>query len=244
MDRHANDKHSKFPVVFKCLFPPCGYESKRESNCKQHMEKAHDYDYFRSRNNSGSGAIKQSQSPKSGTLSPDSTFPVPETSFLPALSPESMDFPTPSTDTTMPITDNFFPPSSEQIGLTTSQDFTLPFRESSFLPEPIDFSKPVQNALSDEFIQNKSAFPIPETSFLPVLSLESMEFPTPFSEPTLPKPVENDLTNEFMQGDGFMQNITGDFQLYAEWQDFQTIDWDQLLSEYGTGKDESASLLR
>ncbi|KAL9099647.1 MAG: hypothetical protein Q9163_004888 [Psora crenata] len=54
-DRHVNDKHSMAPSMFKCQFYPCPYESKRESNCKQHMEKAHGWAYVRSKNNSKSG---------------------------------------------------------------------------------------------------------------------------------------------------------------------------------------------
>ena len=50
-DRHVNDKHSVTPSMFKCQFHPCPYESKRESNCKQHMEKAHGWAYVRSKNN-------------------------------------------------------------------------------------------------------------------------------------------------------------------------------------------------
>ncbi|KAL8733990.1 MAG: hypothetical protein Q9166_001751 [cf. Caloplaca sp. 2 TL-2023] len=50
-DRHVNDKHSKTPSMFKCKYRPCPYESKRESNCKQHMEKAHGWAYVRSKNN-------------------------------------------------------------------------------------------------------------------------------------------------------------------------------------------------
>lgn len=49
--RHVNDKHSIAPPMFKCHFPDCPYESKRESNCKQHMEKAHGWEYLRSKNN-------------------------------------------------------------------------------------------------------------------------------------------------------------------------------------------------
>ncbi|KAF3390436.1 Zinc finger transcription factor ace1 [Penicillium rolfsii] len=48
-DRHINDKHADSPVVFRCLFEPCTYSSKRESNCKQHMEKAHGWFYVRSK---------------------------------------------------------------------------------------------------------------------------------------------------------------------------------------------------
>ncbi|KAF2806706.1 uncharacterized protein BDZ99DRAFT_83997 [Mytilinidion resinicola] len=50
-DRHVNDKHSAAPPQYKCLYPPCTYASKRESNCKQHMEKAHGWEYVRSKSN-------------------------------------------------------------------------------------------------------------------------------------------------------------------------------------------------
>ncbi|KAF1944158.1 hypothetical protein EJ02DRAFT_399256 [Clathrospora elynae] len=50
-DRHMNDKHSIAPAQYKCLYPPCTYASKRESNCKQHMEKAHGWEYVRSKSN-------------------------------------------------------------------------------------------------------------------------------------------------------------------------------------------------
>lgn len=50
-DRHVNDKHSAAPPQFKCMFKPCTYASKRESNCKQHMEKAHGWHYIRSKSN-------------------------------------------------------------------------------------------------------------------------------------------------------------------------------------------------
>lgn len=49
--RHHNDKHSAAPALYKCHFTPCPYQSKRESNCKQHMEKAHGWTYVRSKNN-------------------------------------------------------------------------------------------------------------------------------------------------------------------------------------------------
>lgn len=51
MDRHHNDKHSAAPPLYECHFKPCPYKSKRESNCKQHMEKAHNWEYVRSKNN-------------------------------------------------------------------------------------------------------------------------------------------------------------------------------------------------
>ncbi|KAK0630819.1 hypothetical protein B0T17DRAFT_507255 [Bombardia bombarda] len=51
LERHVNDKHSAAPKTFACLFTPCTYRSKRESNCKQHMEKTHRWNYIRSKSN-------------------------------------------------------------------------------------------------------------------------------------------------------------------------------------------------
>ncbi|KEZ39984.1 Zinc finger transcription factor ace1 [Scedosporium apiospermum] len=51
MDRHHNDKHSDSPAMFECHYKPCPYKSKRESNCKQHMEKAHGWTYVRTKTN-------------------------------------------------------------------------------------------------------------------------------------------------------------------------------------------------
>lgn len=52
-DRHINDKHSTAPPLYKCLYKGCTYTSKRESNCKQHMEKAHGWEYVRSKSKKG-----------------------------------------------------------------------------------------------------------------------------------------------------------------------------------------------
>ncbi|KAL2122658.1 hypothetical protein VTJ04DRAFT_3113 [Mycothermus thermophilus] len=51
MDRHHNDKHATSPAMYECLYKPCPYKSKRESNCKQHMEKAHGWVYIRTKTN-------------------------------------------------------------------------------------------------------------------------------------------------------------------------------------------------
>jgi len=62
-DRHMNDKHSAAPAQYKCLYPPCTYASKRESNCKQHMEKAHGWEYVRSKSNGRKKAPTDERSP-------------------------------------------------------------------------------------------------------------------------------------------------------------------------------------
>lgn len=68
MDRHHNDKHSAAPALYECHFKPCPYRSKRESNCKQHMEKAHGWQYVRSKNNGKARSDKQSGSVVNGGL--------------------------------------------------------------------------------------------------------------------------------------------------------------------------------
>jgi len=49
LDRHVNDKHSAAPPWYECFYKPCPYKSERESNCKQHMEKAHGWRHVRSK---------------------------------------------------------------------------------------------------------------------------------------------------------------------------------------------------
>ena len=61
-DRHINDKHLAMPHTYKCQYFPCAYESKRESNCKQHMEKAHDWVYVRSKQTAKNAAMQRLES--------------------------------------------------------------------------------------------------------------------------------------------------------------------------------------
>lgn len=81
-DRHVNDKHSASPSMFKCQFHPCPYESKRESNCKQHMEKAHGWAYVRSKNNG-----KNSKKPQHSKTSSNAQVATPGSNILDAASP-------------------------------------------------------------------------------------------------------------------------------------------------------------
>jgi uncharacterized C2H2 Zn-finger protein len=80
MDRHVNDKHSDAPAMYECYFKPCPYKSKRESNCKQHMEKAHGWTYVRTKTNgkklpSKAGSSVQ-QTPPLGNMSTPSSTPT------------------------------------------------------------------------------------------------------------------------------------------------------------------------
>ncbi|OJD22452.1 hypothetical protein ACJ73_06201 [Blastomyces percursus] len=90
-DRHVNDKHSKSPPLFKCHFANCSYQSKRQSNCKQHMEKAHGWLYVRSKNN-GKGGNRMAGS--------GSGQPTPRTSSIQTPNSGIMDLPTPQSHPT------------------------------------------------------------------------------------------------------------------------------------------------
>ncbi|OAA37359.1 C2H2 transcription factor (Ace1) [Beauveria brongniartii RCEF 3172] len=77
MDRHVNDKHSDAPAMHECLFKPCAYKSKRESNCKQHMEKAHNWTYIRTKSSGKKLPLKPANmdTPAITNLSPPITTP-------------------------------------------------------------------------------------------------------------------------------------------------------------------------
>lgn len=82
MGRHLNDKHSDAPAMYECMFKPCPYKSKRESNCKQHMEKAHGWTYVRTKTPANKklpsmpGSSVQQQTPPLGNESTPSTTPA------------------------------------------------------------------------------------------------------------------------------------------------------------------------
>ena len=92
-DRHWNDRHDPNPTWYYCKYQGCAYGSKRESNCKQHMEKSHGYGYIRTKQ-SGKRAEEQkkhaamSQSPMSSGLQ------TPQVSNVPTPAPQTA--PTPN----------------------------------------------------------------------------------------------------------------------------------------------------
>lgn len=78
-ERHVNDKHMTEAKMYKCIFEPCPYTSKRESNCKQHMEKAHGWQYDRCRTKKGDkvNTIKVTVQSVKGSKTPPSTATTP-----------------------------------------------------------------------------------------------------------------------------------------------------------------------
>lgn len=65
-DRHINDKHSANPRYFHCQY--CPFKTKRDSNCKQHMEKKHGWAYERVKGNAKSMKTPH-QTPQTPSLS-------------------------------------------------------------------------------------------------------------------------------------------------------------------------------
>ncbi|KAL1986673.1 hypothetical protein VTN96DRAFT_5878 [Rasamsonia emersonii] len=106
-DRHMNDRHSQSPALFKCKFAPCTYQSKRESNCKQHMEKAHGWVYIRSKSN---GKNKKASSVSSAQ-------PTPQT--------PAMSTPSNSTDVPTPVSGPAPSPYDPFTGLSANQQFSF-----------------------------------------------------------------------------------------------------------------------
>ncbi|RDL38541.1 putative Zinc finger transcription factor ace1 [Venustampulla echinocandica] len=92
MDRHHNDKHSSAPPLYECHFKPCPYRSKRESNCKQHMEKAHGWEYVRSKNNG-----KNRENP-AGTTTTNHGLVTPQTTNIQTPSSDGHSMATPPGD--------------------------------------------------------------------------------------------------------------------------------------------------
>ena len=74
--------------MYKCQYSPCPYESKRESNCKQHMEKAHGWQYVRSKNNGKIG-----KKPQTGITPPTPQISTPGSYIFDAPTPEFTDVP-------------------------------------------------------------------------------------------------------------------------------------------------------
>ena len=75
MQRHVNDKHDPNPQYYNCKY--CSFKTKRESNCKQHMEKKHGWTYERVK---GSGKVVRTPGQTPQTPSMDySPSPAPST---------------------------------------------------------------------------------------------------------------------------------------------------------------------
>ena len=79
-DRHVNDKHSANPRYYRCTY--CSFKTKRDSNCKQHMEKKHGWQYDRVKGNAKT-IRTPGQTPQTPNMeySPSVASPAPSTNL-------------------------------------------------------------------------------------------------------------------------------------------------------------------
>ncbi|GME25356.1 zinc finger transcription factor ace1 [Neofusicoccum parvum] len=166
-DRHVNDKHTTAPPQYKCLFAPCAYASKRESNCKQHMEKAHGWTYVRSKAN-GKGVKKAPGS--SASLTPS----TPLTPFMqtPASAPIHQ-INTPMT----PFDNSPAMPSSGSIDFefdTFGYGSTLPMLNTNFQPDA--WRRESITTAGTEVTGSSSHSPAQPTSFEDAITTPDTDF--------------------------------------------------------------------
>lgn len=91
MSRHFRDRHSAAPPMYQCLYSPCTYRSKRESNCKKHMEKTHGW-YYKRTKKIGKGSQLRQLSPiilRTNSYAVPPTIPISNPPSLP--NPDSED---------------------------------------------------------------------------------------------------------------------------------------------------------
>ena len=157
-DRHFQDVHSDAPPQFKCVFDSCSYASKRESNCKQHMEKAHGWNYIRTKGN-GRRKATSAKGPGTSTGQAPTAEPLrrplrtPLMPTVPSPVPTLFHDPTarPDSDTLSPYFDG--PTGVGQIPFSVHKDGFV-FDETSGQPPA-----PVESSWFDEaFISNGSSF--------------------------------------------------------------------------------------
>ncbi|KAK4130429.1 hypothetical protein BT67DRAFT_429612 [Trichocladium antarcticum] len=165
MDRHHNDKHSSAPPMYECLYKPCPYKSKRESNCKQHMEKAHGWTYVRTKTN----GKKSGSSVEGGSAHP---------------TPQLQNIATPSSDHSMGVAT---PPDewSHIYGhsldfpayVPNDADYTMIPQELSLDYSPMDHSTPS----TDSGLDHNSAYQDIQTDFTLYDDIYSapVQLPTP-----------------------------------------------------------------
>ncbi|KAJ6445942.1 nucleotide-binding, alpha-beta plait [Purpureocillium lavendulum] len=137
MDRHVNDKHSNAPAMYECKFPPCPYKSKRESNCKQHMEKAHGWTYVRTKTNGkkGSGASDAAQhTPSLHHSSTPSTTPSYGMQTPPEMS--SLDYPNISNQDWFGNSSGFDMQANNNDAMDISMDLRSPASAASYEQYP------------------------------------------------------------------------------------------------------------
>jgi hypothetical protein len=180
MDRHHNDKHSSAPPMYECHFKPCPYKSKRESNCKQHMEKAHGWTYVRTKTN-GKKDLSVS------SISGHSAHPTPQLQNLPTpISEPSVGVATPPEDWSHQMYRHNieFP-----VYIPTADDFGAIPQELSLDYSPIDNPTPS----TDSGMDHTSAYNDIATNMFEDIYSAHVQLPTPAH----PQIYNKDITQHF-----------------------------------------------
>ncbi|KAI8635196.1 hypothetical protein F5Y19DRAFT_3269 [Xylariaceae sp. FL1651] len=236
MGRHVNDKHSSAPAMYECEFKPCPYKSKRESNCKQHMEKAHGWTYHRTK------------APKKGSKAGSTTNPTPLLNNLPTPSSDQTDpIMTPPDDGFISALDenqDIFPayPSSEEFnaGLFDNQPFD---GDISLDFSPIDNGTPSTDAgqfnhyqdLSPEFTgQFEDIYGAPVRLPTPTYSVYNKTIPETFNNFTtsMCPPVPAPHFSPSGQGNTMLYTPTSMIDVDEGFDDFQPVGNGQLGGDF------------
>jgi hypothetical protein len=182
MDRHNNDKHSSSPPMYECLFKPCPYKSKRESNCKQHMEKAHGWVYVRTKTNGK----------KDSSVNGNSAHPTPQLQNIPTPSSEhSMGVATPP-DTWGPVyggSNLDFP-----AYMPNDADFGMIPQELSLDYSPVDNATPS----TDSGMDHSSAYQDIGTDFSLYDDIYNARVQLPTPPPLLTNAYPKEVAHQFM----------------------------------------------
>ncbi|KAK5045871.1 hypothetical protein LTR84_008964 [Exophiala bonariae] len=127
-ERHFNDKHSDSPLFFKCDY--CEFRTKRESNCKQHMEKKHGWHYERAKG-------KDKATPGMTRLTPAQTPRTPSIDFSPSPAVSIRTW-----DDTSSIAGSI---SGSIAGSTAMTPFDQPLNhfDTAFAQAPVTYSNPI-----------------------------------------------------------------------------------------------------
>lgn len=123
-ERHVNDKHAESPIMYACYWSTvnnCPYQSKRLSNCKSHMEKAHGWDYVRSKTTVKNGKTKAKPGQKEPVQQPIKLIGgIAANASTPSTSSASA-----STSTTPYMQTEQYPVTDLSTVLTSPQDFSV-----------------------------------------------------------------------------------------------------------------------
>jgi uncharacterized C2H2 Zn-finger protein len=185
MDRHHNDKHSAAPPTYECLYPPCPYKSKRESNCKQHMEKAHGWTYVRTKSNGKKAEGASESLPPSSTAQP---------------TPQLQNISTPTSDFSMSVAT----PPDDLFGHTFDDNYGYPTfiqdADVSHYPAEMNLDFAVDNGTpsTDSGVDHNSAYQDLGADFTQYEDIyaANVQLPSPVYAPLAAAPITKDLARQ------------------------------------------------